>query len=124
MLRLRLLSAAIAGAMLTGCEFRAEDHGPPLVVADVPIAPADGPRILSASRRFAAEHGLSFDGRGGESGFAIFMKRGELAIHGHNSVDPARAEVGASDDGKRSPNNIKLAEHYVDLVKQVSSRAP
>jgi hypothetical protein len=34
------------------------------------------------------------------------MQKGELVIHAHNKVDPSRAKIGASDEGKMNPSNL------------------
>lgn len=114
--------AGLLGATLTSCELSVQDHGPPLVSINVPIAPTDVPRILSVSKRFASHHGLSFGTTGGEGRFTVFMQRDELGLHAHNMVEVARAHVGASDDGKMRPDNIRLAQQYVDLIRRTSSR--
>jgi hypothetical protein len=119
----KVVLGALVGAALSGCDaiLTVEDHGPPLIVADVPISTRDVPDIIGASRIFARENGLSFKNSGYDSRFTIFMQRDRLTIYSYNGTDKTTAVIGASDDGQMKKNHVALAKAYVDLVRSLSS---
>jgi hypothetical protein len=116
------ISVALPFAV-AGCDFQADEEGPPMVVARIQIDPdEDLPKIHDLSKGFAKRNGLTFDTSSGvvrgNKWLIINMRKENLNIMLGNSAEPTVAFITASGrKGLLDRHQVKVGEEYVATVR-------
>lgn len=124
MLKKLILAAFLAAASACGLGTDANDNGPVIAKADIPISDSDIDPILVESRAFADRNGLDFEGDRGNHGFTLSLKRGDLLIAAYNTVNPTITLVRAWDKGAKDPQNVLLSGRYIATLKSSLQAKP
>lgn len=121
---MKLIHGIIISFALLGCSegVPPSDSGPPIMRKGISVKNSEIDKIVNTSREFARNNNLKINVAHEVNGFTVYMTDKSFSMAAHNQVDPTTAYLTAWDQGKRAPDNIKLANRYLVTIEQTVGR--